>query len=135
MDVLRRSADDLGLALPEAARRLPEALSPRARISIEKFFALLQDAAAKREELSAGDHVGWLLEASGLFAQYDGEAEEKVARRENLQQLAAAVAEASTRGQDLEEFQSRCINRRKTVRAIDASRGFHQPFTRDHGRR
>ena len=35
---------------------------------------------------------------------YDGDAEDRVARRENLQQLAAAVAEAAARGQGLEEF-------------------------------
>jgi DNA helicase-2/ATP-dependent DNA helicase PcrA len=35
---------------------------------------------------------------------YEGEAEDRVARRENLQQLAAAVAEAATRGQELDEF-------------------------------
>jgi DNA helicase-2/ATP-dependent DNA helicase PcrA len=35
---------------------------------------------------------------------YEGDAEDRVARRENLQQLAAAVAEAAARGQGLEEF-------------------------------
>jgi DNA helicase-2/ATP-dependent DNA helicase PcrA len=104
MDVLRAAAEDSGRSLPEAARLLPNGLSPRARLSLEKFFSLLEEAAQRREELSEGDFVGWLLEASGLFAMYDGEAEERVARRENLQQLAAAVAEAAVRGQELEEF-------------------------------
>jgi DNA helicase-2/ATP-dependent DNA helicase PcrA len=35
---------------------------------------------------------------------YEGDAEDRVARRENLQQLAAAVAEAAVCGQELEEF-------------------------------
>jgi DNA helicase-2/ATP-dependent DNA helicase PcrA len=35
---------------------------------------------------------------------YEGEAEDRVARRENLQQLASAVAEAAARGQNLDEF-------------------------------
>ncbi len=104
LDILRRSAADLALTLPEAARRLPEGLSPRARISIEKFFKLLDEAGAQREDLSPGDYAGWLLEASGLFAMYEGDAEDRVARRENLQQLAAAVAEAALRGQSLEDF-------------------------------
>jgi DNA helicase-2/ATP-dependent DNA helicase PcrA len=92
------------LSLPEAARQLPEDLSPRARLSLEKFFSILDEAPERREELTPGDFVGWLLEASGLFAMYEGDAEDRVARRENLQQLAAAVAEAAARGQELEEF-------------------------------
>jgi DNA helicase-2/ATP-dependent DNA helicase PcrA len=104
MDVLRGAASDSGLSLPEAARRLPEKLSPRARFSLEKFFALLDEAPERRVELTPGDFVGWLVEASGLFSMYDGEAEDRVAKRENLSQLAAAVAEAAVRGQDLEPF-------------------------------
>ncbi len=104
IDVLRSAARDLGLSLPEAARQLPEGLSPRARLSLEKFFSILDEAPERREELTPGDFVGWLLEASGLFAMYEGDAEDRVARRENLQQLAAAVAEAAVRGQDLEEL-------------------------------
>jgi DNA helicase-2/ATP-dependent DNA helicase PcrA len=104
MDVLRGAASALGSSLPEAARQLPEGLSSRARLSLEKFFSLLDEAPGRREELTPGDFAGWLLEASGLFAMYDGDAEDRVARRENLQQLAAAVAEAAARGQELEEF-------------------------------
>jgi DNA helicase-2/ATP-dependent DNA helicase PcrA len=104
MDVLRGAASDSGLSLAEAARRLPEGLSPRARLSLEKFFGLLDEAPERREELTPGDFVGWLVEASGLFSMYEGEAEDRVAKRENLSQLAAAVAEAAVRGQDLEQF-------------------------------
>jgi DNA helicase-2/ATP-dependent DNA helicase PcrA len=104
MDVLRNAARDLGRSLPEAARQLPDGLSPRARLSLEKFFSILDEASERREELTPGDFVGWLLETSGLFAMYEGEAEDRVARRENLQQLAAAVAEAAALGQELEEF-------------------------------
>jgi DNA helicase-2/ATP-dependent DNA helicase PcrA len=104
MDVLRAAAETAGLSLPEAARSLPEGLSPRARLSLEDFFSILDEAPGRREDLTPGDFVGWLLEATGLFAMYEGEAEDRVARRENLQQLAAAVAEAAARGQELEEF-------------------------------
>ena len=104
MDVLRGAAQDSRLSLPEAARQLPDGLSPRARLSLEKFFSILDEAPERREELTPGDFVGWLLEASGLFEMYDGEAEDRVARRENLQQLAAAVAEAAARGQELDDF-------------------------------
>jgi DNA helicase-2/ATP-dependent DNA helicase PcrA len=104
LDVLRRAADELGVTLPVAARRLPEGLSPRARLSLERFFGLFEEAGERREDLAPGDFAGWLLEASGLFAMYDGDAEDRVARRENLQQLASAVAEAAARGQGLEDF-------------------------------
>ena len=104
MDVLRRHAAASGLPLPVAARQLPDDLQRRARVALEAFFALLDQAAEQREVLDPGDFVGWLLEASGLLSLYDGEDEERVARRENLQQLAAAVAEAAARGQDLGSF-------------------------------
>ena len=104
LDILRSRADHDGTTMVEAACRLPEELSPRAHISLERFFRVLDDAREKRAELDPGDLVGWLLEASGLLAMYDGDNEEKTARRENLQQLAAAVAEAEQRGQDLEAF-------------------------------
>ena len=104
MDVVRAAAASAGLALPEAARSLPEGLSPRARLSLKNFFSILDEAPERRAELTPGDFVGWLLEATGLFAMYEGDAEDRVARRENLQQLAASVAEAAARGQELEEF-------------------------------
>jgi len=104
MDVLRRHAKTTSLLLPAAARELPEGLMPRARIALGAFFELQGAAREQVDELSPGDFVGWLLEASGLLALYDSDDEEKIARRENLQQLAAAVAEAATRGHDLAEF-------------------------------
>jgi DNA helicase-2/ATP-dependent DNA helicase PcrA len=104
LDVLRREADAIGLNLAATARQLPEGLAPRARFALDRFFRLLDEAGEQRQELAAGDFVGWLLEASGLFAMYEGDAEDRVARRENLQQLASAVAEAAARGQELAEF-------------------------------
>ncbi len=104
MDELQRHAAATGLALPAAARELPEGLSRRARVSLTAFFTVLDQAAEQRPLLEPGDFVGWLLEASGLLSLYDGDDEERVARRENLQQLAAAVAEAGSRGQDLGDF-------------------------------
>jgi DNA helicase-2/ATP-dependent DNA helicase PcrA len=104
LDVLEREAAEQGLTVAEAARRLPAGLSRRARLSLEKFFALFDEVEERRQELSAGDFVGWLVEAAGLFAMHEGDGDDKVARRENLGQLAAAVAEAAARGQELEEF-------------------------------
>jgi DNA helicase-2/ATP-dependent DNA helicase PcrA len=104
LDVVARHAAANGLALSAAARQLPEGLTTRARVSLEKFFDLFEQARAQRELLNAGDFVGWLIESSGLLPMYEGEAEERVARRENLQQLASAVAEAEVQGQSLDEF-------------------------------
>ncbi len=104
IDVLRRAARNLGLSLPEAARSLPEGLSPRARLSLERFFSILDEAAEQRDELTPATSSVGCSRRPGLFAMYDGDAEDRVARRENLQQLAAAVAEAAARGQELEDF-------------------------------
>ncbi len=104
LDVLERHAAARGLPLPAAARELPRGLSPRARRGLEEFFALLGEAAGRLEELAPGDLVGWILERSGLLALTDGDAPDKIVRRENLLQLAAAVEEAALQGQDLETF-------------------------------
>ena len=104
LDVLARHAEDRGIALPAAARELPDGLTRRARVALDGFFGLLENARGRTEELDPGDLVGWLLEASGLLELYTGDDPDKVARRENLQQLAAAVAEAALQGQDLEGF-------------------------------
>jgi len=104
LDVLSHHAAATGLPLPTAARQLPTGLTTRARIALERFFALLDQAHEQRLLLDGGDFVGWLLEASGLLVMYEGDAEERVARRENLQQLASAVAEAEAQGQSLAEF-------------------------------
>ena len=104
MDTLARHAETSATPLPVAAAELPESLTPRARQALGGFFGLLAEGRTLRAELDPGDLVGWLLEASGLLALYDGPEPEKIARRENLAQLAAAVAEAAAAGQELEEF-------------------------------
>jgi DNA helicase-2/ATP-dependent DNA helicase PcrA len=104
LDLLRNEAETANINLAAAAQQLPAGLTPRARLALDGFFRLLDEARDRRHELAPGDYVGWLMEASGLFAMYEGDAEDRVARRENLQQLAAAVAEAASRDQDLEAF-------------------------------
>ncbi len=104
LDVLARHAESVASPLPVAAAELPEGLTPRARQALGAFFRLLDEARTLREALEPGDLVGWLLEGSGLLALYDGAEPDKVARRENLAQLAAAVAEAAASGQSLEEL-------------------------------
>lgn len=104
LDILRRHAERTGLPLPAAARELPEELAARAKLSLERFFQIFEAAEKAREELDPADFTGWLLEESGLLGMYDGLEEEKVVRRENLRQLAAAVAEAAAKEINLEDF-------------------------------
>ena len=104
LDRLRQHADDTRQPLTAAARELPDSLTPRARMALESFFGVLAEAREQRAELAPGALVGWLLEASGLLAVHSGDDEESVARRENLEQLAAAVDDAASRSSGLEEF-------------------------------
>lgn len=101
MEHLARAAAELGVSLPEAARRLPAVLSPRARLALEDFFALLAAVGAAPGPAAA---VRLLLERSGLQEQYSLDDEEDRARRANLDQLLAAAAEAGERGLDLAAF-------------------------------
>jgi DNA helicase-2/ATP-dependent DNA helicase PcrA len=101
---LEKHARATGLSLPAAARDQPESLTPRARQSLGELFSLLDRAAEKRDQVTPGELTGWLLETSGLLSLYQGDSIEKSARRENLHQLTAAVAEAAIQGQSLEEF-------------------------------
>jgi DNA helicase-2/ATP-dependent DNA helicase PcrA len=101
MDHLAAAASRWKVSLPEAARRVPEELPPRARMALGAFFAVLSAVAA---EDAPGEAMRVLLERSGLADQYTLEDEEDRNRRANLDQLVAATAEAGERGLDLEEF-------------------------------
>jgi DNA helicase-2/ATP-dependent DNA helicase PcrA len=104
VDRLRAHAATRNTGVAAAARDLPDGLTPRARMALERFFGLLDEARGQRETLDPGDFVGWLLETTGLLGMYDGVEEEKVVRRENLRQLASAVAESALHGVELEAF-------------------------------
>ncbi len=101
MDHLQAAAASWGVSLPEAARRLPEALVPRARLAVGEFFALLGELRSLAATAPAAEVVRDLLERSGLAAQYGSGDEEDRARRANLDQLVAAAEEAGDRGLDL----------------------------------
>jgi DNA helicase-2/ATP-dependent DNA helicase PcrA len=104
LEQLERHAVASALTLPAAARQLPEGITRRARQALGEFFRVLDEAAGQSDLLEPGDFVGWLLEETGLLVMYEGDHEERIARRENLAQLAAAVAEAASRGQKLPDF-------------------------------
>ncbi len=101
MDHLSRAAAQWGVSLPEAARRSPSSLTPRARIALGEFFALIDAVAAEATPAAA---VRRLLDSSGLVDQYSLEDEDDRARRANLDQLLAAAAEGGERGLDLGAF-------------------------------
>jgi DNA helicase-2/ATP-dependent DNA helicase PcrA len=104
MDHLEEAAARWEVPLPEAARRLPEGLTPRARLSLEGFFTLLEGLRTTAAEAAPAQVVRDLLERSGLLAQYDSDDEEDRGRRANLDELIAAAAEAGERGQTLAGF-------------------------------
>jgi len=104
LDLLERHAAEAAVSLALAARALPADLTPRACTALQRLFALLDEAAARRASLPPGELAEWLLRESGLLAMYEGGGEERVARRENLAQLAAAAAEAGAQGQSLAGF-------------------------------
>ncbi|MBP1619977.1 MAG: ATP-dependent helicase [Acidobacteria bacterium] len=101
---LERAAATWQVSLPEAARRLPEQLTARARLALERFTALVDELRGLAGQAPAGEVVERLLEQSGLAAQYAGGDEEDRDRRANLDQLIAAAAEAADRGLDLASF-------------------------------
>ncbi|HVN77183.1 MAG TPA: UvrD-helicase domain-containing protein [Thermoanaerobaculaceae bacterium] len=104
MDRLAAAATAWAVPLPEAARRLPEELTPRARLALEAFSALLDRLRITARAAPAAEVVRELLDRSGLAAQYATDDEEDRARRANLDQLSAAAAEAGERGLDLAGF-------------------------------
>ncbi len=104
MEHLESAAAAWEVSLPEAARRLPERLTPRARLALEQFFRLLEGLRNLAGSAPAVEVVRQLLERSGLAAQYSTEDEEDRARTANLDQLVAAAAEAGERGLDLSGF-------------------------------
>ncbi len=101
MEHLSRAAAQWGVSVPEAARRSPSSLSPRARWALGEFFALLEAVGAEASPAAA---VRRLLDGSGLLDQYSVDDEEDRARRANLDQLLAAAEEAGERKLDLAGF-------------------------------
>jgi len=104
LDVLRHHAAATGLGLTAAARDLPSVLTPRATKALTVFFGLIDEARRQRTQLEPGELLRWLLRASGILASYEGDSVDYIARRENLDQLVAALTEAGAHGQDLEQF-------------------------------
>jgi DNA helicase-2/ATP-dependent DNA helicase PcrA len=104
MEHVEAAAAALEVSLPEAARRLPSQLTPRARLALEGFFALLEGLRQVAGSAPAAEVVRELLERSGLAAQYGSDDEEDRARRANLDELVGAAAEAAERGLDLAGF-------------------------------
>ncbi len=104
MDHVEAAAKAWAVSLPEAARRLPQELTPRARVSLEGFFTLLEGLRAFAAGGTLADSVRELLQRSGLAAQYGSGEEEDRARRANLDELVGAAAEAQERGLDLAGF-------------------------------
>ena len=104
MEILEDEARSKDEPLSAAARRVPERLQPRARRSLEDFFAILAAVRGLLADVQPGEIVRALLERSGLAAQYGSGDEEDRARLANLDQLVGAAAEAGERDLDLAGF-------------------------------
>lgn len=104
LDALQREAERSGEALVTAARGLPASLPPRARTALTGFFATLDELAAAAGGCSSAELVERTLAASGLVELYGGDTPEELARRENLDQLVAAMAQAEATGVDLATY-------------------------------
>lgn len=103
LDRLQQAAQSWGCSLPEASRRLPQTLTPRAREALAQFWELLHSLREPAQG-SLRQLVAAVLERSGLVAQYDSREEEDRARLANLDQLVSAAAEAEQRGLTLSSF-------------------------------
>ena len=104
MERLEAAATAWEVSLPEAARRLPEALTPRTRVALRDFFRLLEDLRTLAGAVPAVEVVRRLLERSGLRGAVRRGDEDDRSRRANLDELVAAAAEAGERGLDLGGF-------------------------------
>jgi DNA helicase II / ATP-dependent DNA helicase PcrA len=104
MELLEHAAGEGNVSLPAAACRLPATLTNRARLSLEKFFGLLDELRQLAPSHPADEVVSALLDRSGLAAMYSEASEEDRARRANLDELVTAAAEAAERGLDLAGF-------------------------------
>lgn len=103
LERVRQAAEAWGCSLPEASRRLPETLTPRAREALAQFWGLV-DTLRQQAEGRLPELVRTLLERSGLAAQYSPHDEEDRQRLANLDQLVSAAAEAEQRGLTLASF-------------------------------
>ncbi len=103
LERVAEAAREWGCSVPEASRRLPETLTPRAREALKGFWKVVDEIG----EMAYGPLsrlVATLVERSGLAAQYDPGDEEDRARLANLDQLVSAAAEAEHRGLSLPAF-------------------------------
>ena len=93
--------NERGEPLVSVARGLPDGLPPRARTALQLFFATIDDLTAAAADLPGAPLVERTLAATGLGELYAGDTPEDLARRENLDQLVAAMAQADSEGIDL----------------------------------
>lgn len=103
LERLRQQAHQWGCSVPEASRRNPPTLTPRAREALGQFWHLLEGL---KPLVSGplGTLLRELLQRSGLAAQYQGSDPEDQGRLANLDQLVSAAVEAEGRGLGLAGF-------------------------------
>jgi DNA helicase-2/ATP-dependent DNA helicase PcrA len=95
------------LGLWEALERLPEEgkLGPRAQAALEGFRRLMVELREQSEGRSVEQIIRLVLERTGYLKMLESdETPESESRRENLEELVNAAAEAAERGEGLAEF-------------------------------
>ena len=73
---------------------IPESLSSRPQKCVSKFGQLMSDLTLTRDEMSVSKFVNYVIEQTGLLAQYEkDQSEQGKTRLENIQELLGAIAE------------------------------------------
>ncbi len=91
---LVRHAAKKEMPLYSALADVPEALSARPRKCVLDFGELMNELVLSREEMGVSQFVAYLIEKTGLKAQYErDQSDEGKERLENIQEFLGAVAE------------------------------------------
>ncbi len=91
---LSRYATEQDMPLYSALADVPETLSARPRKCVREFGELMNELVLSREDMGISEYVTFLIEKTGLKAQYERDlSDEGKARVENIEEFLGAVAE------------------------------------------
>src|ERR1700693_2743777 len=98
LDRIAAAARETGQSWWEVSGAPPAGLSDRARVSLSRFRALVEDLREKAQTYSPSALIEYLFEATGYAALYESsEDKEDEGRRENLQELLNSAREFERR--------------------------------------
>ncbi|MDD3335087.1 MAG: DNA helicase PcrA [Eubacteriales bacterium] len=138
---LMRYAAEQEMPLYSALMDIPETLSARPRKCVHEFGELMNELVLNREDMSISEYVQYILEHTGLKAQYERDlSDEGKNRMENIQEFLGAVSEyekaadeptledfleniALVSDIDNADFQAKCV----TLMTIHSAKGLEFP--------